>query len=111
MLRSPALSVIDPRHKQCRHCWAILPIETEYCRLCEYPPERADPEDPLPGPRRRLVDEADELLAMDEAHDTQDCYGSPWVRTVVKQREAADARQDTGVEVIGDIPDSERGDR
>jgi hypothetical protein len=48
----------------------------------------------------------DDLLDMDEAHDTQDCYGSAWARAVVEQREEEAAHRG-----IGDIPDSERGDR
>jgi len=48
---------------------------------------------------------------MDETHDQQDCYGSALIRHWVEEREELDARQDSGVEVIGDIPDAERGDR
>jgi len=48
----------------------------------------------------------DDLLDMDERRDEPDCYGSAWARAVVLRREEEAARRG-----IGDIPDSERGDR
>ena len=68
--------------------------------------ERVDREDSLPGPRRRLADEADELLTMDEAHDTQERSGSAWLQNIMARREEEAARRG-----IGAIPDSQRGDR
>jgi len=91
-----------------------MPTFLRWCHGCEgrseplgeYPDDRTCTHCGSEDTMVERVDREDSLLAMDEAHDTQDCYGSAWARAVVLRREEEAAHRG-----IGDIPDSERGNR